>query len=135
MTSTDVSWLTILQLFHPKNRIGSPKLFPPLLRCECHIFSGQILFSCLHDSRFIFPVNFGYLNQQDTVLAIETIATRKFGGWGLGLTPVRHLVELHGITVSVFSDGPGLRATFTVKLPLTHKDFLLLKGGWGYEIA
>ncbi len=44
--------------------------------------------------------------------------TRKAGGLGLGLAIVRSLVELHGGVVSAQSDGPGLGATFAVRLPL-----------------
>jgi signal transduction histidine kinase len=44
--------------------------------------------------------------------------TRKHGGLGLGLAIVRHLVELHGGSVHVYSAGEGQGATFTVKLPL-----------------
>jgi signal transduction histidine kinase/ActR/RegA family two-component response regulator len=44
--------------------------------------------------------------------------TRAAGGLGLGLAIVRHLVELHGGTVSAASLGRGQGATFTVTLPL-----------------
>ena len=45
--------------------------------------------------------------------------TQSHGGMGLGLSIVRHLVELHGGTVRAESPGSGQGATFTVNLPLT----------------
>jgi signal transduction histidine kinase/ActR/RegA family two-component response regulator len=47
--------------------------------------------------------------------------TRQHGGLGLGLSIVRHLVELHGGTVHVDSPGEGLGAAFTIKLPLSPR--------------
>src|SRR5690242_14109964 len=44
--------------------------------------------------------------------------TRSHGGLGLGLAIVRHLVELHGGSVHVYSRGEGQGTTFTVRLPL-----------------
>ena len=40
------------------------------------------------------------------------------GGLGLGLSIVRHLVELHGGHVSARSQGIGQGAAFSVTLPL-----------------
>ncbi len=48
----------------------------------------------------------------------ESTSTRSHGGLGLGLSIVRHLIELHGGMVEVDSPGEGLGATFTVRLPL-----------------
>ena len=44
--------------------------------------------------------------------------TRNYGGLGLGLAIVRHLVELHGGTARAESDGENQGSTFTVRLPL-----------------
>jgi PAS domain S-box-containing protein len=48
----------------------------------------------------------------------ETSATRTHRGMGLGLAIVRHLVELHGGTISAASDGENRGSTFTIHLPL-----------------
>ena len=48
----------------------------------------------------------------------ESTITRSHGGLGLGLSIVRHLVELHGGSVGVHSEGEGKGATFTVGLPV-----------------
>lgn len=49
-------------------------------------------------------------------------SARKYSGLGLGLAIVRHLVELHGGTVTAESKGNGQGATFIVKLPLLGRD-------------
>jgi len=59
------------------------------------------------------PYVFDPFRQQDAS------TTRRHGGLGLGLSIVRQLVELHGGTVSVSSEGEGKGASFTVKLPVS----------------
>lgn len=44
--------------------------------------------------------------------------SQRRGGLGLGLSLAKHLVELHGGTISAESAGEGQGATFTFKLPL-----------------
>ncbi|WP_375510079.1 PAS domain S-box protein [uncultured Nostoc sp.] len=58
------------------------------------------------------PYVFDYFRQADGA------TTRKFGGLGLGLAIVRHIVELHGGTVQAESLREEQGATFTVMLPL-----------------
>ncbi len=47
--------------------------------------------------------------------------SRGIGGTGLGLAITRAIVEAHGDTVTVASDGPGLGVTVTIRLPLNER--------------
>jgi CheY-like chemotaxis protein len=55
----------------------------------------------------------------DRFTQADSSTSREHGGLGLGMAIVRHLVELHGGTVSAWSEGAGRGATFTATLP-TH---------------
>jgi PAS domain S-box-containing protein len=48
----------------------------------------------------------------------DASTTRRHGGLGLGLSIVKHLVELHGGKIRAKSAGEGQGATFCVELPL-----------------
>jgi signal transduction histidine kinase/ActR/RegA family two-component response regulator len=63
------------------------------------------------DSEFL-PRVFDRFRQADSS------TTRSFGGLGLGLAIVRHLVELHGGTVSAQSEGVNQGAIFSATFPL-----------------
>ncbi|MEJ7806099.1 MAG: response regulator, partial [Telluria sp.] len=51
----------------------------------------------------------------------DASTTRKHGGLGLGLSIVKHLVEQHGGTVRVDSDGEERGASFTIALPAANR--------------
>jgi signal transduction histidine kinase len=59
------------------------------------------------------PLVFDRFRQQDPG------STRKHGGLGIGLSIVRHLVELHGGTIEATSAGAGLGSTFTIRVPVS----------------
>ncbi len=75
----------------------------------------NILFSVIDNGKGInsqfLPYVFDRFRQADGT------STRNSGGLGLGLSIVRHLVELHGGTVRATSTGEGSGATFTVSIP------------------
>ncbi|NDJ18910.1 response regulator [Myxacorys almedinensis A] len=85
-----------------------PSLLPQLSE---HV-QIQVVDTGIGISADVLPIVFDQFRQADSSM------TRPFGGLGLGLAIVRHLVELNGGQVEATSAGEGLGATFTVKLPL-----------------
>lgn len=65
--------------------------------------------------RDILPFVFDRFRQADSSM------TRTQGGLGLGLSIVRHIVELHGGTVSAVSAGEGHGATFLFQVPTADR--------------
>ncbi len=94
------------------------KFTPAAGRIEVHLIqsdANQAQITVTDSGRGItpefLPMIFDYFRQADSA------TTRQFGGLGLGLAIVRHLVELHGGTIAAASPGEGQGATFTVSLP------------------
>jgi PAS domain S-box-containing protein len=58
----------------------------------------------------------------------DAASNRHRGGLGLGLAIVKQIVEAHGGSISVHSDGSGLGSLFEVWLPVDHR---LVEGGTG----
>lgn len=54
----------------------------------------------------------------DMFTQVKSSLQRSQGGLGIGLTLVKKLVEMHGGTVSAYSDGLGQGSEFVVRLPL-----------------
>jgi CheY-like chemotaxis protein len=53
----------------------------------------------------------------DMFSQVDRVLNRPHGGLGIGLHLVRRLLELHGGSVVVHSDGPGRGTEFTVRIP------------------
>ncbi len=71
--------------------------------------------SVIDDGRGIAPEFLPYLF--DRFSQGEAAQTRTRGGLGLGLSIVKHLVELHGGTIVASSAGAGFGARFDIRLP------------------
>jgi signal transduction histidine kinase/PAS domain-containing protein/ActR/RegA family two-component response regulator len=57
----------------------------------------------------------------DLFMQGDSSLERSAGGLGIGLTLVKTLVELHGGTITAYSDGRGKGSEFVVRLPATHE--------------
>src|SRR5262245_781462 len=60
----------------------------------------------------------------DPLRQADSSSSRRYGGLGLGLSLVKHLVELHGGTITAASEGARRGSTFTVTLPRRQFEFI-----------
>jgi PAS domain S-box-containing protein len=58
----------------------------------------------------------------DLFVQVDSTVERSTTGLGIGLTLVKNLVQMHGGTVEVRSEGHGKGSSFTVSLPLLAED-------------
>jgi PAS domain S-box-containing protein len=84
---------------------------------------GQIEISVTDTGMGIDPQFLPYVF--DRFRQADSTSTRKYGGLGLGLAIVRHVVEMHGGAVEASSPGKGQGATFTVRFPIASPEVLL----------
>lgn len=97
---------------------------------------GQISISAYHDGKYVSL----QVKDNGTGIAPDLLPNvfdmfeqgkvsidRSGGGLGIGLSVVKSLVNLHGGTVAVHSDGVGLGSTFTVTLPLAQETTVALQ--------
>jgi PAS domain S-box-containing protein len=77
---------------------------------------GQVELTVSDTGQGISPAFLPYVF--DRFRQADGTSSRAHAGLGLGLSIVRHLVELHGGTVAAASAGDQQGATFTVRLPL-----------------
>lgn len=95
-----------------ENLTASPFLPLPASPSPSHYAQLKIIDTGIGMAEDFLPYIFDRFRQADSS------PTRTYGGLGLGLTIVRHLVELHGGTIEAFSEGKDKGSTFTIHLPL-----------------
>ena len=71
----------------------------------------------------------------DRFQQVDSGTRRRFGGLGLGLSIVKHLVEMHGGTVEAHSDGEDQGATFIVRIPVRAVNVIEVDDGRPTEQA
>lgn len=77
---------------------------------------SQVIISVSDNGQGVNPKFLAYMF--DRFRQADSSSVRRHGGLGLGLAIVRHLVELHGGSVTADSAGAGKGTTFTVRLPI-----------------
>ncbi len=80
---------------------------------------SNVVLAVIDDGRGISPAFLPHVFER--FRQAEGGITRAHGGLGLGLAISRHLVELHGGTIDVQSDGEGKGSTFRAVFPISHQ--------------
>jgi CheY-like chemotaxis protein len=57
----------------------------------------------------------------EVFVQVDPTSDRSRGGLGLGLSLAKHLIEMHGGTIAVNSEGPSRGSEFSVTIPLAPK--------------
>lgn len=102
--------------------INASKYSPPgksISLSACYNADGQVAVAIKDQGVGIEPEVQAYIF--DLFTQAPRTLDRSEGGLGIGLSMVRGLVELHGGSVQVHSDGLGQGSEFTVLLPLVGK--------------
>jgi PAS domain S-box-containing protein len=95
---------------------GSDGAITVLLRSDAGRVEFEVSDTGVGIRREVLPFVFDRFRQADSSMS------RSYGGLGLGLAIVRHVVELHGGSVRAASAGEGQGATFTIQLPVAPAD-------------
>lgn len=82
---------------------------------RCRGTNGRVVVEVIDSGEGIAPEALGRIFRPFE--QAERSITRQFGGLGLGLAISKALVELHGGSISAFSEGKGKGALFRVELP------------------
>ena len=85
---------------------------------SCHRVDQWVQYTVADTGEGVAPQHLPHLF--DRFYRADTARDRNRGGSGIGLSIAKALVEAHGGTIAVASDGPGRGATFTVRLPTTR---------------
>ena len=84
----------------------------PRVEITAEVHDGEVVCSVKDNGMGIDP------KHHDKVFGLFERLHREIAGTGVGLTLVKRIVEVHGGTISVASDGEGCGCTFTFSLPL-----------------
>jgi CheY-like chemotaxis protein/anti-sigma regulatory factor (Ser/Thr protein kinase) len=86
------------------------------IEAQLTLASGQVEITITDSGVGIEPQFLPYLFER--FRQADSSSTRRYGGLGLGLAIVRHVVEMHGGRVSASSSGGGHGSRFKITLPL-----------------